>query len=113
MRTERVPSPVTPAVFRVYLSFLPRWLCRFQVSASDADDVMQEVLLAIHRGTVQLPSDAQEARLELFKATRKAAKKVRRRKMRDAHRLRVPILESLVSFTAAWPAASCPPLHGS
>ncbi len=47
---------------------------------------MQEVWLAVSEGTVQLPSDVEKAKLELFKVTRRIAQRIRRHRQSDAQR---------------------------
>lgn len=86
MQPERVSSPATPDIFRVYASLLPRWLFRFGLAPNDGPDVMQEVWLAVCEGTVQLPSDVEKAKLELFKVTRRIAQRLSRH--RQSHALR-------------------------
>lgn len=86
MHAERVPSPATTDIFKVYASLLPRWLCRFRLTPNDGPEVKQEVWLAICEGTVQLPSDVEKAKLELFKVTRRIAQRIRRHRQSDAQR---------------------------
>jgi DNA-directed RNA polymerase specialized sigma24 family protein len=47
---------------------------------------MQEVWLTVCEGTVQLPSDVEKAKLELFKVTRRIAQRLRRHRENDAQR---------------------------
>lgn len=84
--SERAPIVETSGLFRMYLSVLPRWLRRFRVPAADAPDVLQEVWLAVCDGSLVLPKDTQQARLALFKVTRRIAQNLRRREARDAQR---------------------------
>jgi RNA polymerase sigma factor (sigma-70 family) len=86
MQAERVSSPATTDIFRVYASLLPRWLYRFGLTPDDGPDVMQEVWLAVCEGKVTLPSDVEKAKLELFKVTRRIAQRIRRHRQSDAHR---------------------------
>ena len=94
MQLDRVPSraPTPSDIFQAYVAVLPKWLRRFGVPASDIEDLMQEVWLAACDGTVRMPNNIQEARLELFKVTRVAAVRLRRRQEREAARF-VPELE--------------------
>lgn len=94
MQAERAPSrAISPSdVYRAYVGVLPKWLRRFKVSNADAADVMQEVWLAVCSGSIAVPQNIQEARLELFKVTRVVAQRLRRLQEREAYRL-VPELD--------------------
>lgn len=94
MQADRVPSsaPTPSDIYRAYMAVVPKWLRRFRVTGADVADLMQEVWLAVCSGSVPLPHDIREARLELFKATRLMAIRLRRRNERDACRF-VPELD--------------------
>ncbi|HRI65761.1 MAG TPA: sigma-70 family RNA polymerase sigma factor [Polyangium sp.] len=94
MHADRVPSraPTPSDIYRAYVAVLPKWLRRFRMSGDDVADLMQEVWLAVCSGSVPLPNDVREARLELFKVTRVVAQRLRRQHEREADRL-VPELD--------------------
>lgn len=88
MQAERVPSraPAPSDVYRAYVAVLPKWLRRFGVArADDVAELMQEVWLAVCNGSVPLPNDIREARLELFKITRVVAQRLRRAQTREGN----------------------------
>lgn len=89
MQVDRVsaPAPTPSDIYRAYVSVLPKWLRRFSVPGADVADLMQEVWLAVCSGSVHMPQDIRDARLELFKVTRVAAVRLRRRHQREAYRL--------------------------
>ena len=88
MQVDRVPSSATTPsdIYRAYVAVVPKWLRRFKVPGADIADLMQEVWLAVCSGSVPLPNNIREARLELFKVTRVAAVRLRRRHAREAYR---------------------------
>lgn len=95
MQADRVPSraPAPSDVYRAYVAVLPKWLRRFGVARpDDVAELMQEVWLAVCSGSVPLPNDIRDARLELFKITRLVAQRLRRAQTREGH-LFVPDLD--------------------
>lgn len=88
MQRDRAPSSaLTPLDFyRAYVAVVPKWLRRFKLPGADVADLMQEVWLSVCSGSVPLPNDIREARLELFKVTRLVAVRLRRRLVREGYR---------------------------
>jgi RNA polymerase sigma-70 factor (ECF subfamily) len=75
----------TAQLFRAYASHVGRWAARLSGSSSDAEDIVQEVFLAVHR-QLPTPAEIRSPPAWLLQITRNVARHVWRTRRRAARR---------------------------